>query len=102
MQNAGKVAPCVSVSASSYIHHVSTSVFYRRMFPHCKVNLSGLIPCAKYILLVDMVPEDGFRYKVRLKFTYLSFIYESIVKLSISIYCTSVRPGEEPLTCESL
>ncbi|KAM9823108.1 T-box transcription factor 16 [Syngnathus typhle] len=35
----------------------------RRMFPHCKVNLSGLIPCAKYILLVDMVPEDGYRYK---------------------------------------
>lgn len=39
------------------------------MFPHCKVNLSGLIPCAKYILLVDMVPEDGFRYKVRLLFS---------------------------------
>ncbi|XP_056273920.1 T-box transcription factor 16 [Pseudoliparis swirei] len=35
----------------------------RRMFPHSKINLSGLIPCAKYILLVDMVPEDGFRYK---------------------------------------
>ena len=35
------------------------------MFPHCKINLAGLIPCAKYILLVDMVPEDGFRYKVR-------------------------------------
>ncbi|XP_028313748.1 T-box transcription factor 16 [Gouania willdenowi] len=35
----------------------------RRMFPHCKVNLSGLIPCAKYVLLVDMIPEDGFRYK---------------------------------------
>ncbi|KAM6954281.1 T-box transcription factor 16 [Aplochiton taeniatus] len=35
----------------------------RRMFPHCKINLSGLIPCAKYILLVDMVTEDGFRYK---------------------------------------
>lgn len=45
--------------------HVFPSVFSRRMFPHCKVNLSGLIPCAKYILLVDMVPEDGFRYKVR-------------------------------------
>uniref|UniRef100_A0A8C5H2V0 T-box-containing protein TBX6L-like n=1 Tax=Gouania willdenowi TaxID=441366 RepID=A0A8C5H2V0_GOUWI len=39
----------------------------RRMFPHCKVNLSGLIPCAKYVLLVDMIPEDGFRYKVRYK-----------------------------------
>ncbi|KAF3851016.1 hypothetical protein F7725_012788 [Dissostichus mawsoni] len=35
----------------------------RRMFPHCKINLAGLIPCAKYILLVDMVPVDGFRYK---------------------------------------
>ncbi|XP_053727216.1 T-box transcription factor 16 [Synchiropus splendidus] len=35
----------------------------RRMFPHCKVQLSGLIPCAKYILMVDMVPENGFRYK---------------------------------------
>jgi len=40
-------------------------MFPRRMFPHSKINLSGLIPCAKYILLVDMVPEDGFRYKVR-------------------------------------
>lgn len=40
-------------------------VFYRRMFPHCKINLSGLMPCSKYILLVDMVPVDGFRYKVR-------------------------------------
>lgn len=49
--------------------HVFTCVFsfsiFRRMFPHCKINLTGLIPCAKYILLVDMVPEDGFRYKVR-------------------------------------
>ncbi|XP_047237202.1 T-box transcription factor 16 isoform X1 [Girardinichthys multiradiatus] len=35
----------------------------RRMFPHCKVSLSGLLQCAKYIFLVDMVPEDGFRYK---------------------------------------
>lgn len=43
---------------------VSVCVF-RRMFPHCKVNLSGLIQCANYILLVDMVPEDGFRYKVK-------------------------------------
>lgn len=38
---------------------------FRRMFPHCKVNIFGLVPYAKYILLVDMVPEDGFRYKVR-------------------------------------
>lgn len=55
----------------------------RRMFPHCKVNLSGLIPCAKYILLVDMVPEDGFRYKVRVP----------IIKvLSVSSTCLSPPP----------
>lgn len=50
-------------------HEIGTEMIItkpgRRMFPHCKVNLSGLIPCAKYIVLVDMVPEDGFRYKVR-------------------------------------
>uniref|UniRef100_A0A8C6SDN6 T-box transcription factor 16 n=1 Tax=Neogobius melanostomus TaxID=47308 RepID=A0A8C6SDN6_9GOBI len=48
-------------------HEIGTEMIItkpgRRMFPHCKVNLSGLIPCAKYILLVDMVPVDGFRYK---------------------------------------
>uniref|UniRef100_A0A3Q2T609 T-box transcription factor 16 n=1 Tax=Fundulus heteroclitus TaxID=8078 RepID=A0A3Q2T609_FUNHE len=48
-------------------HEIGTEMIItkpgRRMFPHCKVSLSGLIPCAKYILLVDMVPEDGFRYK---------------------------------------
>ncbi|XP_051951009.1 T-box transcription factor 16 [Xyrauchen texanus] len=35
----------------------------RRMFPHCKISLSGLVPYAKYILLVDMVPVDSLRYK---------------------------------------
>uniref|UniRef100_A0A8C9ZHS4 T-box transcription factor 16 n=1 Tax=Sander lucioperca TaxID=283035 RepID=A0A8C9ZHS4_SANLU len=48
-------------------HEIGTEMIItkpgRRMFPHCKINLSGLIPCAKYILLVDMVPVDGFRYK---------------------------------------
>uniref|UniRef100_A0AAY4DLQ1 T-box domain-containing protein n=1 Tax=Denticeps clupeoides TaxID=299321 RepID=A0AAY4DLQ1_9TELE len=48
-------------------HEIGTEMIItkpgRRMFPHCKINLSGLVPYAKYILLVDMVPEDGFRYK---------------------------------------
>ncbi|XP_014027416.1 T-box-containing protein TBX6L [Salmo salar] len=48
-------------------HEIGTEMIItkpgRRMFPHCKINLSGLIPCSKYILLVDMVPVDGFRYK---------------------------------------
>ncbi|XP_026883059.2 T-box transcription factor 16 [Electrophorus electricus] len=48
-------------------HEIGTEMIItkpgRRMFPHCKINISGLVPYAKYILLVDMVPEDGFRYK---------------------------------------
>ncbi|KAG8455868.1 hypothetical protein GDO86_001890 [Hymenochirus boettgeri] len=35
----------------------------RRMFPQCKIRLFGLHPYAKYMLLVDFVPLDNFRYK---------------------------------------
>ncbi|KPP60189.1 T-box-containing protein TBX6L-like [Scleropages formosus] len=35
----------------------------RRMFPHCKISIAGLLPYVKYILMVDMVPVDSFRYK---------------------------------------
>uniref|UniRef100_G1N6R8 T-box domain-containing protein n=1 Tax=Meleagris gallopavo TaxID=9103 RepID=G1N6R8_MELGA len=37
----------------------------RRMFPQCKIKVSGLIPYAKYLMLVDFVPVDNFRYKVK-------------------------------------
>lgn len=33
------------------------------MFPTLKVNLEGLDPHSKYILLVDIVPVDDCRYK---------------------------------------
>ncbi|KAM3599143.1 uncharacterized protein V6R79_000781 [Siganus canaliculatus] len=35
----------------------------RRMFPHCSISLSGLQPFANYVVMVDMVPVDGFKYK---------------------------------------
>ncbi|XP_074643456.1 T-box transcription factor TBX2-B-like [Tubulanus polymorphus] len=35
----------------------------RRMFPTYKVNLEGLEPHAKYILLMDIIPVDDCRYK---------------------------------------
>ncbi|KAM8872161.1 T-box-containing protein TBX6L-like [Synchiropus picturatus] len=35
----------------------------RRMFPHCSVSISGLQPFANYIVMVDMVPVDKFKYK---------------------------------------
>uniref|UniRef100_A0ACB8FY48 T-box-containing protein tbx6l n=1 Tax=Sphaerodactylus townsendi TaxID=933632 RepID=A0ACB8FY48_9SAUR len=48
-------------------HQVGTEMIItksgRRMFPQCKVRVSGLIPYAKYLMLVDFVPVDNFRYK---------------------------------------
>ncbi|KAM9338273.1 T-box-containing protein TBX6L-like [Symphorus nematophorus] len=35
----------------------------RRMFPHCCIRLSGLQPFANYVIMVDMVPVDNFKYK---------------------------------------
>jgi hypothetical protein len=35
----------------------------RRMFPSLKVNVSGLDPHAKYVILADVVPADNCRYK---------------------------------------
>ncbi|ETE67085.1 T-box transcription factor TBX6, partial [Ophiophagus hannah] len=35
----------------------------RRMFPQLKVSVTGLDPEAKYLLLVDVVPVGGSRYK---------------------------------------
>lgn len=34
------------------------------MFPYCNVSVSGLVPYAKYFIMVDMVPADNSRYKV--------------------------------------
>ena len=39
------------------------SVFSRQMFPQMKFRLSGLDPKAKYILLLDIVAADDYRYK---------------------------------------
>ncbi|AWP15076.1 putative T-box-containing protein TBX6L-like [Scophthalmus maximus] len=35
----------------------------RRMFPHCSVSLSGLQPFANYVVMMDMIPVDSFKYK---------------------------------------
>ena len=35
----------------------------RQMFPQMKFRMSGLNPKAKYILLLDVVSADDFRYK---------------------------------------
>lgn len=34
------------------------------MFPHCNISVSGLSPYTNYVIMVDMVPVDNFRYKV--------------------------------------
>ncbi|XP_037339673.2 T-box-containing protein TBX6L-like [Pungitius pungitius] len=35
----------------------------RRMFPHLSVSLSGLQPFASYVIMVEVVPADSFKYK---------------------------------------
>ncbi|XP_070618607.1 T-box-containing protein TBX6L-like isoform X2 [Erythrolamprus reginae] len=48
-------------------HHAGTEMIItktgRRMFPPFKVRVTGLVPCARYLMLVDFVPTDNFRYK---------------------------------------
>lgn len=36
---------------------------YRRMFPPIKVELHNLNPTSFYVLLMDLVPVDKYRYK---------------------------------------
>lgn len=51
----------------SKFHSIGTEMIItktgRRMFPTLKVNLEGLDPHSKYILLIDIVPVDDCRYK---------------------------------------
>uniref|UniRef100_A0A8C1S683 T-box transcription factor 16, like n=1 Tax=Cyprinus carpio TaxID=7962 RepID=A0A8C1S683_CYPCA len=35
----------------------------RRMFPSCKVTVTGLNPIVKYVVIMDMVPFDNHKYK---------------------------------------
>ncbi|XP_051531267.1 T-box transcription factor TBX6L [Myxocyprinus asiaticus] len=35
----------------------------RRMFPSCKVTVTGLNPKVKYVVIMDMVPFDNHKYK---------------------------------------
>lgn len=51
------------------------------MFPQCKIKVSGLIPYAKYLMLVDFVPVDNFRYKVsplnNTRYAFLPSLFET-------------------------
>jgi len=38
-------------------------VFTRRMFPTLRVSFTGLVPDAKYAVLMDIVPVDNKRYR---------------------------------------
>uniref|UniRef100_A0A3B4VI88 T-box domain-containing protein n=1 Tax=Seriola dumerili TaxID=41447 RepID=A0A3B4VI88_SERDU len=35
----------------------------RRMFPHCSISLSGLQPFVSYVIMMDLVPVDSFKYR---------------------------------------
>ncbi|KAJ6659051.1 hypothetical protein lerEdw1_019353 [Lerista edwardsae] len=54
----GRFCPGPSDSASTSRNFFP---FRSRMFPQLKIRVSGLVPYAKYLLLVDFVPLDHFR-----------------------------------------
>ena len=35
----------------------------RRMFPAIKIKISGLDPHSKYVIMMDIISVDGYRYK---------------------------------------
>lgn len=47
----------------SLLMNVFFLLFYRQMFPQMKFRVSGLDNKAKYILLLDIVAADDYRYK---------------------------------------
>ncbi|XP_034403035.1 T-box-containing protein TBX6L-like [Cyclopterus lumpus] len=48
-------------------HNIGTEMIItkhgRRMFPHCSISVSGLQPFVNYVIMMDMVPADSFKYK---------------------------------------
>lgn len=44
-------------------------LFFRQMFPQMKFRVSGLDSKAKYILLLDIVAADDYRYKFHNRYT---------------------------------
>ncbi|XP_068609330.1 T-box-containing protein TBX6L-like [Brachionichthys hirsutus] len=39
----------------------------RRMFPHCCISITGLQHFVNYVIMVDMVPADSYKYKWKKK-----------------------------------
>ena len=53
----------ISKGVMQFMNSPNETLFFRQMFPQMKFRLSGLNPKAKYILLLDVVAADDFRYK---------------------------------------
>lgn len=47
----------------SWVSLLRLQIVRRRMFPPFKVRVSGLDEQAKYVLLMDIVASDDYRYK---------------------------------------
>ncbi|KAI8442069.1 hypothetical protein MSG28_005708 [Choristoneura fumiferana] len=53
----------ISVHCVCYKFFDSINSYNRQMFPQMKFRVSGLDAKAKYILLLDIVAADDYRYK---------------------------------------
>lgn len=55
-------------SQSTTNEYIWFHLFNRQMFPQMKFRVSGLDPKSKYILLLDIVAADDYRYKFHNRF----------------------------------
>lgn len=65
---------------------------FRRMFPPIKVDLNGLKPSASYILLMDLVPVDKYRYKYQ-NSSWVKCFEESCSPTRLYVHPESPAPG---------
>ena len=59
---------------------------FRQMFPQMKFRLSGLDAKAKYILLLDIVSADQYRYKFHNRYgPYISGLFTQLIILQAAV-----------------
>lgn len=75
------------------------------MFPHCSISLSGLQPYANYVVMVDMVPVDSFKYKVNLQFFFqtqhLSCSFSPISFFFTFLFCLPGTKNQQIVECKT-
>lgn len=87
-----KLFPCVPLQQTANLGHYSASLtICRQMFPQMKFRVSGLDAKAKYILLLDIVAADDYRYKFHNRQTHNHCLLDYITPLVFTCLLLNVH-----------